>query len=150
MWSIGVLVGLPAGIIVFVGGLVLAWFMWRDMAGYDDELQWFGFIGGCLASLAALVLLVIGLYPFDSQYHKWTTKTGTVAEVNRRMIANSDDGGTDQKFVIRFTSGTQEYGCNDTRCALVKKGDKVQLSCKRVWQYSGTDGWDCNYLRTEK
>lgn len=91
------------------------------------------------------MLVAVGMWPYKADYHRWTAHSGTVSDVNRRMIA--DGNSTSQKYVVRFTGSRQEYGCQDTRCALIRPGDRIDLACKRAWQYAGTDGWDCNFIR---
>lgn len=97
---------------------------------------------------AAIIALVIGsigtavAFPFSGQYHRYVPVSGKVTMISSRLLADNQ-GGTTQKFV--FVIGGQPYGCNDTRCALVKHGQVVTLMCERTWQWSGTPGWDCNW-----
>lgn len=146
-WSRGVLIGLPIACVFVLAGLVGAALLFRyarrNQNAYDstDALM----LGG-VAAVAPVILLVgtaWAMYPWQGEYHRWQDKSGTVAEVSSRLLSNSDN--VNQKFVVRFEGGG-EYGCNDTRCSLVKVGDDLTLSCKRAWQFSGRDGWDCNYV----
>lgn len=141
-WSLGVLIGIPVLIVlalIFVAAILAA----RRSSDYDAP---FMFYGGILGLVVVIAGGLIGFFPYSSQYHRWHTTSGVVQEVSSRFLG-SGDNGTTQKFVVRINGrDSGEYGCNDTRCALVKKGDRLTLSCKRTWQFSGRDGWDCNFV----
>lgn len=145
-WSLGVLIGLPL-IIVFLIVLLLvigfAFTMTDDGIGTKPLTL-------VIASVLTLITLVgsaWGYYPYSTSYHKWITIHGTVKQISSRFLGN--DKSTTQRFVVQFVNGDIR-SCDDTRCALVKAGDYLALSCKRHWQFAGTDGWDCNYIRSEK
>lgn len=148
MWSLWILIGLPIiGIILTVLITVVVLTKrrgWTGSYGLDDA----GLLG--LTSLGAIILLIIVTtcvyFPYEKEYHYWDRKEGTVEEINKRLIGSGD--GMEEKFVVRFSGYRQEYGCEDTRCALVAPGDYLALSCIRIWQYSGTDGWDCNFIES--
>lgn len=103
---------------------------------------------------APLVLIVLtlgltwwGMYPWNTEYHHWIPKSGVVARVDSRLISSGDGSGSPEtKFVVMFTGDQQQYGVNDTRAAGVKQGDRLTITCVRTWQYSGTDGYDCNFI----
>lgn len=152
MWSLGVLIGGPVAA-VFLLASVAALLLSVRAYHRDQAMDWLDGPGLGLGLGIAGIVLVLGIsaiayYPYSHDYHYWSTKTGVVAEVNKRVI--SHDSGIEQRFVVRFTGSTQEYACDDTRCSLVQKGDRLELSCKRAWQYAGRDGWDCNYIATRK
>lgn len=93
-----------------------------------------------------LCLAVLGFvsFPWSGQYHRFVPKTGVVTAVGSRFLASgTQGGGSTQKFVV--TMGGRDYGCNDTRCATVRKGDRLTLMCERSWQWAGVPGWDCNW-----
>lgn len=146
-WSLGVLIGLPIAAVVFVALVVTAFLLLRwyshNRADFDSGvarvLGWVAVVG----AFAVLVVTAVSMYPWRSDYHRWQTKSGTVAQVSSRLL--SADKSVEQKFVVQFTDGG-EFGCSDTRCSLIKPGDRLSLSCKRTWQFSGRDGWDCNYV----
>lgn len=89
-----------------------------------------------------------GMYPWKSEYHHWVPKSGTVARVDSRLIS-SGDKSMETKFVVMFAGDEQQYGVLDTRAAGVKTGDRLTVACVRIWQYSGTDGFDCNFVSLE-
>lgn len=141
-WSIGTLVGLPIAAIIVIALLVLA-----GVALYGREKG----IGGKFLALALGIALFTGwaMYPWQARYHRWEPKTGTVESVNKRLISDGDKSMS-ERFVVRWRGADGEYGCDDTRCALVRPGDRLTLLCKREWQYAGVDGWACNFGRVVK
>ena len=147
-WSLGTLIGVPVAIAIFIICVALASFLfakWRDDSTYDAGIFGVGyfFFGGC--AIATVVMTAVLMYPYHYEYHQYRTNVGEVAEIKSRLLGSSDS--FQQKFVARFTDG-RELGCEDTRCALVKPGDTLVLSCKRQWQYAGKDGYDCKYIDT--
>lgn len=151
-WSLGVLIGLPiAGVLALL--CVLAWIA-ATLFWWSERKDNYGFTFFATLIPIGVLILVAGItawafYPFSAQYHRWVPKSGVVTDVSSRFL--SQDKGTTQKFVVEFANDPeQRYGCNDTRCSLVKEGDTLTLSCKRTWQYAGEDGWDCNYVRAER
>lgn len=153
-WSLGVKIGLPiAGVLLLLAlvacvGAACLYVIDKRRGGYEPGfyLVLSAIAGGC----AALVVGVAAwaFYPYDSDYHRWQPKHGQITEISSRLLS-SGDNGTTQKFVVALDSGG-EFACNDTRCSLLHKGDYLSLSCKKAWQFSGTDGWDCNYVDSER
>jgi hypothetical protein len=151
-WDMGYLIGLYACIgvavicvIAIIGGLIAAN---NTRPGYYG-----GDTGAGVAVIAAVVLLIVtgvGLFiatPFSGQYHRFVPKTGTVADIGSRLIASGSGSSAtvNQKFVVTYTDGST-YGCLDTRCANVTKGDHLTLLCERVFQFNQpNEGWDCNW-----
>lgn len=138
-WSLGVLVGLPAVDIVLLAVAIGAVAAWR----YEDA----EFIAVILGVTIVLVALgtVAAMWPLKAEYHRWEPKTGTVTEINRRLISDGDRS-MNERIVVRYGDG-QEYGCDDTRCSLLKRGDALTLMCKREYQWTGTPDWSCNFGR---
>jgi hypothetical protein len=101
------------------------------------------------ALVAALVAGAVGTWvalPFSGQYHRYVPESGTVAAVGSRFLASdTSGGGSTQKFVVTFKDG-RSFGCLDTRCANITKGDKLTLLCERQFQFNApNEGWDCNW-----
>lgn len=144
-WSLGVKIGGPiAAVIVFLAlAYVIAMATWRPDNPSDRADRPWWLAGGVVALLIALAVPAGFFYPWSAEYHQWVPKHGTVAEIGSRFVGA--DKSTTQRFVVRLDDGGQ-YACDDTRCSLVKVGDLLSLSCKRHWQFAGTDGWDCNYV----
>lgn len=111
-------------------------------------IVWIESAGGKIAgALGALIIsggiLAWNSFPFNMSYHYYRPVSGTVSSINSRQISSGHASET--KYVITFKGSNLPYGCTDTRCAAVKVGDKLQLKCKRVWQYASVPGYDCNY-----
>lgn len=139
-WSLGVLVGLP-----ILGLIALALLAFGIFCFVADEP------GLGLGSIAVLLVLIglalspLGYYPYKAEYHQWRSRTGVVAEVSKRLVSDGDKG-MNEKIVVRYRDGEGEFGCEDTRCALVKTGDTLDLKCKRAWQYASVSGYDCRFI----
>src|SRR5690348_7649109 len=74
---------------------------------------------------------------------------GAVATVDSRTIA-VQGGGMEDKFVVKFHGNDQQYGVLDTRAAGLKVGDHLTITCVRIWQWSGSHGYDCNFVSLER
>lgn len=151
--SLGVLIGLPiAALFTLLSLILIAVGIRKRIADGEFELDepagWLVGIGAGML-VVTLGLTAVAMWPWSTEYHQWRPVGGTVDVVQSRLISAGDKGGTDQKFVVRFTSSKQEYSCEDTRCALLKPGQHLDLSCKRSWQYAGTSGFDCQYVRAD-
>lgn len=142
-WSLGVLIGGPiAALFILAGIIVLALSIWM----WHDTHEGLGVVAAAVAYLVA-VFAILGFcyYPLDADYHQWRDVSGTVEQIDNRLIGSGD--GMETKFVVLIDG--QQYGCDDTRCAGVREGDDLTLSCKRAWQYTGVDGYDCRFISTE-
>lgn len=151
-WSLGVLIAGPILLLLIVASGFGVAQAWRWLLG-SDRSEEYGDWGialtiSIIASVVYLALIVgigFGYYPYKAEYHQWRPVTGQVAEVSKRLVGNGD-GGMSEKIVVRFKGNPQEYGCEDTRCSLVKTKDSLDLKCKRAWQYSSTSGYDCRFV----
>lgn len=103
-------------------------------------------VTGVIVVFVLLLVGFIGYWPLKTEYHFWKNTEGQVTDINSRLIGPN---GGETKYVVTL-EGIGERGCNDTRCATVKVGDKLTLKCKRVYQWGGTPGYDCNFVRNEK
>lgn len=139
------------------------WLIWTIILIVLAGIAWLCTLGGVVAAFltkgetgppfallcfaTALIIGALGFFvdfPFSGQYHRFVPKTGVVTAVGSRFLASgTQGGGSTQKFVV--TMGGRDYGCNDTRCATVRKGDRLTLMCERSWQWAGVPGWDCNW-----
>lgn len=148
-WSLGLLIGLPVTILLVL--ICIGWivFVIKTTDPRSDWERTDRRVGVLIGVAAALIVVGIaasplGFYPYQAQYHRWEPVQGTVDQVAKRIVNDGD--GITEKFVVRFEGNQQEYGCEDTRCAVVDRGDQVSLACIRVWQYAGLDGYDCRFV----
>jgi len=147
-WSLGVLVGLPIVIILCLVALAAIVFG-LAVLGRDDDghlLALMG-VGLLVVTLGVAALPKIGFYPYSAEYHQWREVSGKVTDIEKRLVKSGD--GMQEKYVVTYESGN-EFGCLDTRCATVEPGDTLTLTCKRAWQYTGVDGYDCNFVTKEE
>lgn len=146
-WSLDFIIGMAIGVpvLLFCGiAFALGFWAWRDAKARNDHLSDAGmftvvfggvFLGG--------LLVMLGLtFPWEKQYHAYGVKDGTIQSIETRLIKSGDS--MEEVFVVQFEDG-QPYKCEDTRCALLEPGDYLALACIRVWEYHGTDGWDCKF-----
>ena len=129
--------------LIFAG---LAFYQWRHCRPTDGPLWFVGGVGCIVAALVASGLLWWGMYPWDARYHQWRAVAGTVATVDSRLTPAGDHGMED-KYVVMFRGNQNQYGVLDTRAATVRPGDQLTLACVRRWQWSGSHGYDCTFVR---
>lgn len=139
MISLEFVVGMSfAGLSVLagLGGLLVARKLFRR-----DEYEFSWGIG--LLSAGTLVFTIIitawASYPYDMQYHRYKPVAGVVDKIDVRMLNQT------QNYVVRLRGDATAYRCDDTRCALLHPGDRIELNCIRVWEYGSVDGWACKY-----
>lgn len=147
-WSIGHYVGIAFAILaaVFVVTAIIA-VVAALRSKYPEDL-WL--LTGALVALAIITggITAWGNYPYDAEYHQWRGVQGEVTHIDKRLIS-AGDKGMSERFVVTI-DGVGERGCDDTRCAGVDVGDVLTLVCKREWQFTGTDGYGCNYIGTTR
>lgn len=123
-------------LIAIIGGL--AWEAFRD---YTDGGGFGVGIVAAVVFIIALVIMMVNLFPYSDKYHRYVPVSGTVERVSSRFL--SDGQGTNQKFAVVING--QTYGCNDTRCSLLKPGSEITLMCEPQYQWNATAGYDCNW-----
>lgn len=139
MISIGYIVGTSIAAALVLAAIGFAVALWRD-----DEP------GMALGINIPIILIVVGAWvalawpPFDMDYHRYDTVTGTVTSVEKRLVSEGE--GMSEKYVVALDGDSQQYGCLDTRCSAIKKGEPVEMSCIRVWAWYGSDGFDCEFI----
>jgi hypothetical protein len=149
-WTLGVLIGLPLTILGVIALVLFARWMMRE----DEPLA------GWLAYVAAVVVVIFalspaGFYPYSRDFHRWEPKTGVVRDTATRVFTeDSGDSKTiNQRIVVRFTDrnrfGGDLFGCDDTRCAIIKPGERITLMCRHEWQWAADPGWVCRWGRQE-
>jgi hypothetical protein len=105
------------------------------------------FWGGCAAVVVTVIVTGVLMWPWQLEYHQWRSVGGTVDAVNPPAWIMTL--GSEQRFAVRLQGDGQEYSCVDVRCALLKRGDHVEMMCKRKWQYAGTPGDECEFVSSE-
>lgn len=115
--------------------------------------DYFELIFSYLVLLVVTALAVVGfwwgMYPWAAEYHHWVPKSGTVETVDSRLIS-AGQSSMEDKFVVKFQGSDQQYGVLDTRAAGLKPGDHLTITCVKRWQWSGTHGYDCNFVSLER
>lgn len=140
--SLGVVIGLPvAGLLVLIALCVLAFGIYVQIVEGDA-----GFFIGLGAAALVIVVVATGafMWPWSAEYHEWRPVSGTVTATASRLLG--ENKSTTQYYAMQIAG--QDYRCDDTRCATVKVGDHLDMTCKREWQFTGTPGWDCNFVAT--
>jgi hypothetical protein len=145
------LIIVPILLIIFIGGGIQIW-RYRQSGLCDPMdkgiLSWL-LIADLGAILAIVTLTAFSMYPYKWEYHSWREISGIVNTVDSRLIAGEQS--TNQKFVVTFMGHEDDqYGVDDTRMAGIRTGSRLTITCKREFQFRGSDGWNCNFVRVEK
>lgn len=133
---------------LLVLSVLLAVFLFRKWRRSNDDIDRPMFLGCWIACAVGAVATVVctwwGMFPWKYEYHHWVPISGVVETIDSRLVA------MEGKFVVKFEGDDQQYGVLDTRAAGVRTGDQVTITCVRRWQWSGTHGYDCNFVSLEK
>jgi hypothetical protein len=145
MVDIGWVTGNIIGVLVILA--TVGYIVWASVTSELDGERALWVWGGIIALVVQIGWNIFFNFPFNMSYHSYRPVYGTVADVNSRFLASGsgNNSSTSQKYAIRLTGSKQIYGCEDTRCSLLKKGDTVMLNCERQWQYASVPGYDCRY-----
>jgi hypothetical protein len=150
--SIAALICVP----LLIVGLLAAAYVLRRWDKTNDLTDGFERASVKASWIAALVGVLIagaglwwGMYPWKWEYHQWQPVSGTVATVDSRLVPTGAKSMED-KFVVTFDGNPQQYGVLDTRAATLRKGDDLVITCVKRWQWSGTHGYDCNFVSMTK
>jgi hypothetical protein len=150
-WSIGVIVGLPIAALLTIGllivGVLLVRWARRNPDNYDAGPGFWLGVSSLFGAVVVVALTAWFMWPYSGEYHQWRAETGTVTQVDSRLIGQ--DKSTTERFVVTL-DGNRQRSCDDTRCAQVEVGDVLTLTCKRAWQYTGTHGYDCNFVSVKR
>lgn len=147
--TIAAIILIPAGGLITLVALVILIAGMRHEPngfGYDDFRLNAGF-GGGTALVVGLLLLVfpligLSLVGFNGDYMAYKPISGQVQDIASRQIA--DGKGMSTRYVVQINGAP--YGVDDTRAALVKKGDTVNLNCVKEFVWGSTNnGYACNW-----
>lgn len=146
--TIQALIFIPLGVIVLITGTCfgVAAVRHKPRSDYDDFRVWTWLVGGfcLLAGLLMLVLPLVGLslVGFNGDYMAYKPISGQVQDIASRQIADGKAMST--RYVLMIDG--QPYGVDDTRAALVKEGDTVNLNCTKEFVWGSTNnGYACNW-----
>jgi hypothetical protein len=132
---------------------VLFFHLWRKLRAhnYHDDAPWAlaCWVIAAIAAAATVTLTWWGMYPWHAEYHQWTPVSGVVDTIDSRLVSAGDKAMED-KYVVTFVGRTEQYGVLDTRAAGVKSGDRITITCVRRYQWSGSHGYDCNFVSLER
>lgn len=145
--SMGSLIGLPIAALIVLVCLAIAIFGAMNRR-YDEPGERFGLwfmIGGTLSALIVVAIVGVLMWPWKHDYHFWVDKGGVVEQVSKRLVP-AGEKSMQEKYV--FVIDGRPYGVLDTRAALVKVGDRVDIACKRAFEWGvpqSANGWDCKW-----
>jgi hypothetical protein len=163
-YTLGVWIGIPVTVLIIIMLLVVGVFSahsWREekeshgertsrrSALVGPDLFWFFTKWGSFAAIPVVMITFAAIWwPFDAEYHTWRPVRGEVSSSEKRIYSASKDSGPSELFVVQYVNGEQ-YRCDDTRCASIKPGNVAELTCKKEWQFTGTDGRVCKFISLE-
>ena len=144
-----IVVPLLAAVVILMGVFFfVAWRKLRDRDHDDTPLAMACWIICAVTVLGIGAATWWGMYPWEAEYHHWTPKSGVVDTINSRIVPGGS--AVEQKFVVQFAGENQQYAVTDTRAAGLRPGDRLTITCVRRWQWSGTPGYDCNFVSMER
>ncbi|MFE9328359.1 hypothetical protein ACIHDR_46805 [Nocardia sp. NPDC052278] len=103
------------------------------------------------AVVLATMKMIVVWGPFDGEHHQWRPVRGQITQID--ALGGHHDSATESKtsesmvFVVTFTGSDQAYPCRDARCAALRVGDDLELTCKTTRHTSGADERDCDFIR---
>lgn len=149
-WSLGVLIGTPIAIVLFLAFSGLAIYTLHLYRGevakrktqrYATTTWGLPSIVFAVCALITVVIYAASMWPYHSEFHQWRSVTGTVQQISSRMV--SSDKSMSQRYVVVIDG--EPFAVDDTRASLLHKGDKVSLKCKKEYQFQAVSGWACNW-----
>jgi len=137
---------LAAALIVAAVGLLIATIWSRDSCRSDT---FFHAMLWCLATgIVVGAGTLVSMWPLKHEYHHWAPKSGTVSEVNRRLVSDNDHG-MQEAYLITVNGNL--YSVNEARGGAVKPGDFIRLKCKKAYVWgSSNHGWDCKWHQLKR
>jgi hypothetical protein len=139
--TLGMLIGLPVGILIFAGAVFVA-VRARQMDDIDMPIF---FWGGVIVAVIAAGATGAAMWPWKHDYHFWIPVEGNVEKISKRLVP-AGDNGMQERFVVVIDG--QPYGVNDTRAALLEVGDHLSIKCKKEFEWgtpAEAHGWGCRW-----
>lgn len=135
---VGIVV-LGASALALIIGILI--FIFGDNA-YGDAAIIGGFTVACALVVGFLSQIGFMAVGYNGDYAAYKPVSGQVQDIASRQIANGSTMST--RYVFQING--QPYGVDDTRAALVKKGDAVKLNCVKEFVWGSTNnGYACNW-----
>lgn len=142
--TIAAIILIPLGTLFLIAAAILAYVALTCTDSIDGMGWWMGFGCAAIIGLPMFILPLVGLMlvGFNGDYLTYHPVNGKVSAVASRMI--SDGKAMSTRYVFQING--QAYGVDDTRAALVKPGDTVNLNCTKEFVWGSTsNGWACNW-----
>lgn len=145
-WDQGLILAL------WIFGLIAVLSVILGVSGLVSAIRHNGEGWGAPAMIASLGLIavsalamVLAWFPFGAQYNRYVPVSGRVTNISSRFISDGSNS-VNQRFVVTFANGLQR-SCDDSRCALVKPGGTLTVTCERDFQFNApAEGWNCNFV----
>lgn len=141
--TIAAIILIPLGTLFLIAAAILAYV--ALLGDVYDSLGWgagSGFAAAIGLPMVIFPLIGLMLVGFNGDYLTYHPVNGKVSAVASRMI--SDGKAMSTRYVFQING--QAYGVDDTRAALVKPGDTVNLNCTKEFVWGSTsNGWACNW-----
>jgi hypothetical protein len=132
-------------IFICIGALTLL--IGIGVIAFGDNIYGDNWIYGGMTLLSGVILAFIAQFGFmaagyNGDYMAYKPISGQVQDIASRQIA--DGKGMSTRYVLQING--QPYGVDDTRAALVKRGDTVNLNCVKEFVWGSTNnGYACNW-----
>lgn len=132
-------------LIIFGSLLVITILSWVCVIRFDlDELG--AFIATYL-TVFGLLFVVLAIIPFNAKYWFITPTTGTISQVENKLVINDGDSTSlTGQFVVTLKGDKEAVILTDPRVQTYKVGDEINLNCSYGWVYGGLDKKFCDIL----
>lgn len=144
-WNTGLEVWFWIAIVLLA--IVAIWFTISMFVMFTGDEYGGGAISAFIAAVVGIIVIGVSVFvfwpPFQTKYYKYYPVTGAVQNTPQSRFLSDGSGGTSQNYLIVIRG--QDYRCDDTRCAQLKKGTVVTLMCAPSWAANGMPGWTCNW-----
>lgn len=89
--------------------------------------------------IPVIIILCVGLYPFERDHHWYTEYTETVISKDTTTLNVNEDNN----FRFELTNGIV-FKSTDYRFVDVEVGDTITVNCIKNWNYLSADDYDCS------
>lgn len=109
----------------------------------DKTMRAWALSYSAVSFIIAALFFFGGTWPLDMSYHHQYRVTGTITHIASRLKEHGS--GMSQRYVFSIKGLPSGYGVDDTRAALKKVGDHVDLMCQKEYVYNSISGYSCNW-----